>query len=181
MHSTGTSADAVTPVQGRRRALAAAGRAGLGIAAITAAAGLGGCAALPGSARPPQVHVVGVERVPGESLEQRLSLRLRIQNPNAEPLDFNGLSLTLDVNNRPLAVGVSAEFGSVPRYGEALITVPVTVSASSSDRQMLGLVDGLPRGELPYLLRGRFAGGRMARWFGFEPTFATEGALRLPR
>lgn len=140
-----------------------------------------GCAALPGMARPPLVHVVGVERLPGEALEQRLALKLRIQNPNAEPLDFNGLSIELDVNNRPLATGVSAEFGSIPRYGEAVITVPMTVSATAMVRQMLGLTDGLPRGELPYAIRGRFAGGRMARWFGFEPTFATEGALSLPR
>lgn len=162
---------------GRRAALRVVARLGL-------ASGLGafsGCAALPGSARPPLVHVVGVERLPGESLEQRLALKLRIQNPNAEPLDFNGMSIELDVNNRPLAAGVSAEFGSIPRYGETVITVPVTVSATAMVRQMLGLTDGLPRGELPYTIRGRFAGGRMARWFGFEPTFATEGALSLPR
>jgi hypothetical protein len=48
-------------------------------------------------------------------------------------------------------------------------------------RQMLGLTDGLPRGELPYRLRGRFSGGRIARWMGTEPTFTTEGALKLPR
>lgn len=165
------------PAISRRAALRVV--AGLGVSSALVA--LSGCAALPGSARPPLVHVVGVERLPGESLEQRLALKLRIQNPNAEPLDFNGMSIELDVNNRPLAAGVSAEFGSIPRYGEAVITVPVTVSATAMVRQMLGLTDGLPRGELPYAIRGRFAGGRMARWFGFEPTFATEGALSLPR
>lgn len=157
------------------RALSGASLMALGVVALS------GCALMPGAMRPPSVHVVGIERVAGEALEQRFALKLRIQNPNPEPLDFGGMTVELDVNQRPLATGVSADFGSVPRLGEALVTVVVSVSASNVVRQMIGLSDGLPRGELPYQLRGRFTGGRIARVLGIEPTFATEGALRLPR
>src|SRR5262245_57595961 len=42
--------------------------------------GLGGCAALP-SSDPLNVTVAGIESLPGEGMELRLAVRLRVQNP----------------------------------------------------------------------------------------------------
>lgn len=151
----------------RRRALVAA--------ASATALGLAGCAALPGS-EPPRVHVVGIERLEGEGLELRLALKLRVQNPNALPLDYDGIALDLEVNGLPLASGVSNAVGSVPRFGEAIVTVPVSVSLTAAVRQVLGMLDGQPRGALPYVLRGRLAGGV----FG-SAAFSSQGTLRLPQ
>jgi LEA14-like dessication related protein len=133
-----------------------------------------GCAGLPGS-EPLNVNVVGLDKLQGEGFELRFAVRLRVQNPNSIAIDYDGISLNLDVNGRALASGVSPERGSVPRYGEAVISVPVSVSAVAAVRQMLGLADGTARGELPYKLRGRLGGP-----FG-GAGFSTEGTLKLPQ
>jgi hypothetical protein len=169
----------------RRQALRPLG-AGLLAGLCAAAAGssllLGGCASLPGM-EPPRVHIVGVERLRGEGLELRLALKLRVQNMGSMPLTFDGLALDLDVNGRRLASGVLSEGGTVPRYGELVVTVPVTVSATAAVRQMLGLVDGSAQGELPYVLRGRLSGGPVAGMsvVGAGVSFTSEGSLKLPR
>src|SRR5436190_11889398 len=95
---------------------------------IFAAALLGACASVPGR-EPLQVTVAGVESLPGEGLELRMLVKLRVQNPNDEPLDYDGVYVKLDVLDQTVATGVSGERGSVARYGETLIAVPVTVSA----------------------------------------------------
>ena len=165
---------------GRRQALRPMAAALL--AAAVAAPLLAGCSSLPGL-EPPRVHVVGVERLRGEGLEWRLALKLRVQNMGSIPLTFEGLALDLDVNGRPLASGVLAEGGTVPRFGELLVTVPVTVSATAAVRQMLGLMDGSTPRELPYVLRGRLAGGPVAAMaaLGAGVSFTSEGSLKLPR
>jgi hypothetical protein len=65
--------------------------------ALLWAAGLAGCASITGRV-PPKVHVVGLERLPSESFEIRFGVKLRIQNPGDASLEFDGLSVDLDVN-----------------------------------------------------------------------------------
>lgn len=138
-----------------------------------------GCAGLPGQ-EPLKVHVVGLDSLPGEGFELRFALKLRVQNPNGVAFDYDGIALDLDVNGRNLASGVSAERGTIGRFGEAVITVPVSVSAVAAVRQMFGFIDGRSkssvRGELPYALRGRLGSGLL----GSLP-FAAEGTLKLPQ
>jgi Late embryogenesis abundant protein len=99
-----------------------------------------------------------------------------VQNPGDRPLEFDGVALDLDVNGRPLASGVSSAKGSVARFGETVVSVPVSVNAVSAVRQMLGLSDGSLRGELPYAIRGRLGGGVMG-----GTRFTSEGTLKLPQ
>jgi LEA14-like dessication related protein len=162
----------------RRVVLAGRRSAAVGLAATIAAMVLGGCAALP-NREPLRVNLVGLERLKGEGFELRFAVKLRVQNPNESAIEFDGISIDLDVNGRPLASGVSAEAGTVPRFGELVITVPVSVSASAAVRQMIGLIDGAPRGEMPYAVRGRFAGGGVVGLFG-GARFSAEGSLKLP-
>jgi LEA14-like dessication related protein len=142
---------------------------------------LSGCALLPWSAVAPTVHVVGIERVAGEALERRFQLKLRVQNPNPRPIDFKGLALTLDLNNRSVGQGVTAEQGNLPAHGELLMSLPVTVSAAPETLQMLGFADRLPRGDLPYTVKGQFTGGMVQRILGTEAVFESSGSVRLPR
>ena len=134
-----------------------------------------GCASLR-PADPPKINIVGLERLIGEGFELRFAVKLRVQNPNPDELHFDGVALDLDVNGRPLASGVSNEKGSVPRFGETLLSIPVSVNALSTVRQMLGLAEGSLQGELPYSLRGRLGGG----WAG-GTRFSSEGVLKLPQ
>lgn len=135
---------------------------------------LSGCAAF--SQRDPlNVQVAGIQPLPGEGLELRMNVKLRIQNPNDTALDYNGVALDLEVNGRRLASGVSDARGSVPRFGETVLSVPVTVSAFSAARQALGLAEHIGLDEVPYVLRGKLAGGL----FGTQ-RFVEKGTLELP-
>jgi LEA14-like dessication related protein len=122
-----------------------------------------------------RVSVVGVEPLKSEGLELRFVVKLRVQNPSEAPVDFDGVSLDLEVNGKNLASGVSSERGSVPRLGETLLSVPVSVSAFALVRQAMGLTDASARGDLPYVVSGKLAGGA----FG-NVRFSNSGTLKLP-
>ena len=137
---------------------------------------LAGCASLV-HREPVRINVVGLEPIPGEGMEMRFKVKLRVQNPNETAIDFDGLALDLDLNGRPFASGVSDRAGSVARFGEALIEIPVSVSAIAVVRQALGVIEGADdaKAEVPYALRGRLAGGLLG---GMR--FSDSGTLKLP-
>lgn len=141
---------------------------------------LAACAAF--SPRDPlNVQVAGVEPLPGEGLELRMAVKLRVQNPNDMALEYNGVALDLEVNGRRLASGVSDASGSVPRFGETVLRVPVTISAFSAARQALGLAEHIGLDEVPYVLRGKLAGGLFGtQRFVERGTLDLEGALPSP-
>jgi len=117
----------------------------------------GGCASLQGR-EPVQVIIAGVEPLQGEGLELRMLVKLRIQNPNDLPLDFNGVSVQMDVQGKLFATGVSDAVGSVPRFGETIIAVPVSVSLIRIAHQAIGVLTNEYRGKLAYEMTGRLAG-----------------------
>lgn len=121
------------------------------------------------------VGVAGIEPLPGEGLELRLAVTVRIQNPNDAPVEYTGAALSLDLNGRNLASGVSDTVGIVPRYGETTFTVPVTISAFDMVRQVFGFIEADARGEVRYRVRGKLEGG----WFGTR-RFSSEGTMQLP-
>lgn len=121
------------------------------------------------------VQVAGIEPLTGEGLELRMLVKLRVQNPNDFALDYNGVALELEVNGRRLASGVSDQQGSVPRFGESVLQVPMTVSAFSAARQALGLAERFGEDQLPYVLRGKLASGV----FGTQ-RFVEKGTLEFP-
>lgn len=123
---------------------------------------LGGCASLSGH-DPLNIHVVGLDPLPGEGLEMRFALKLRVQNPNDFELPYEGVAVELRVNDHPLASGVSAERGSVPRFGETLLVVPVSISALAAARQALGLAEHERLDRVPYVLRGKLGGAPLGR------------------
>src|SRR6478735_6711370 len=94
---------------------------------LALATSLAACASLPNH-DPPTITVAGVEPLPGQGLELRFAIKLRVQNPNNTDLSYQGVALQLDVNGQRLATGVSNQAGRVPGYGESVFTVPVTVS-----------------------------------------------------
>jgi len=137
---------------------------------------LSACASMP-SRDPLQVSVAGIESLPGEGMELRLLVKLRVQNPNDTPIEFNGVSLNLDVLGRDFASGVSDQAGTVPRFGEAVIAVPVTVSLMRMARQVLGMIDGKPVDKVTYSLSGKLNGASV---FGTQ-RFTSKGEFELPK
>ena len=136
---------------------------------------LGACAALSG-ADTLRVNVVGIEPLQGEGLELRFAVRLRAQNSGAAAIDYDGVALELELNGKALASGVSDQKGSVPRYGEAMFNVPVSISAFAALRQALGFADGQTLDKVPYVLRGKLGNGV----FGVM-RFSDEGVMRWPQ
>ena len=140
------------------------------------ALGLGACAGMPKS-DPPQVTVAGVESMPGEGLELRMMLSLRVQNPNDAPIDYDGVYVKLEVQDKTFATGVSDARGTIPRFGESVIPVPVTVSMMNVVRQVLGAVDStspVPE-KIRFSLEGKLNGA------GFSTVrFRSHGELKLP-
>jgi hypothetical protein len=107
-----------------------------------------------------RVQLVGLEPLPAEGMEWRMTAKLRVQNPNPESLTFEGVSLTLDLRGMSFASGVSPASGTVPAFGETVVALPVTVSALAAARQVIGMATG-GDAKFDYALRGRF-GGPMA-------------------
>lgn len=136
---------------------------------------LGGCASLP-SKDPIQVTVAGMESLPGEGMEIRMLVKLRVQNPNPAPIDYSGAYVKLDVLGKTFATGVSAEGGTVPGFGEAVVAVPVTVSVLRMVRQVAGLLDGKPVEKITYEMSGKLNGGL----FGTE-RFSARGEFDVPK
>jgi hypothetical protein len=131
------------------------------------------CALLPAQERL-RVSVAGFDPLPGEGLELRFQVRLRVLNPNEAAIDYDGVFVEIDLQGRSFASGVAALQGSLPRYGERVLEVPITVSALGAVRQMLGLATGGPwPDKLSYQLRGRIGGG-----FGGQ-RFESQGELSL--
>ena len=124
---------------------------------------------------PIRINVVGIEPLAGQGLEMRFAVTLRLQNPNETAIEYDGVALELELNGKPFASGVSDQKGSVSRFGETVFSIPVTVSAFAAVRQALGLADGAKLDNLPYVLRGKLAGGL----FG-GTHFTDKGTLSLP-
>jgi LEA14-like dessication related protein len=134
---------------------------------------LGGCASLP-SSDPLNVSVAGIESLPGEGVELRLAVRVRIQNPNDAAVEYNGAALTVNVNGRKLATGVSDAVGIVPRYGESVVTIAVTAPLLALVRQGFAFMTDSTPDVIRYEVKGKLEGG----WFGTK-RFSDSGTFNL--
>ena len=144
------------------------------IASMIVAALLSACASMPGR-DPVHVTVADIEALPGQNLEMRMMVKLRVQNPNDAPLQYNGVYVRLEVLDKTFATGVSDERGSIPRFGESIISVPVTISMVRVAVNALRLLDGKPVDRINYKLEGKLDGPA----FG-STRFQAQGVLALP-
>ena len=145
-------------------------------APVLAALVVTACATLGGD--PPNVTVAGVTPMQGQGFEMRLLVKLRVQNPNDSPIEYSGVSVKFDVAGKTFATGVSDAAGSVPRFGESVIEVPVTISGISMAKQVLGAVRGgvakMPE-KIDYSMTGKLSGSMMN-----SVHFKSSGTLDLP-
>lgn len=135
---------------------------------------LAGCAALaPDNA--PQVEVAAIEPLPWRGPELRMLVRLRIVNPSDVPMQYDGAYLEINVNGQRFASGVTDEQGSVPRFSETVLEVPVTVTTMALVRQAIAITSVENSSVLTYQLRGKLS-GPIFRSHRFE----SAGELKLP-
>ncbi len=119
----------------------------MGLAALFA---LAACAQI-GEMRSPQVHVVDIRLLQSSLLEQRFRVDLRIGNPNDFDLPLDGLTFELDLNGRHFAEGFTNQTVTVPRLGEARISVDASTTLIDMIEQALILGQ---RAELSYRIEG---------------------------
>jgi LEA14-like dessication related protein len=146
---------------------------GLAAAAAALLLFISGCATLPD---PLDVTVAGIEPLQGEGMEIRTLVKLRVQNPNDSAIAYTGASVKLDVLGKTFASGVSDASGTIPRFGEAVVAVPVSISVLRMVRQVMGMVDGKPIDKVQYEMSGKLQTGSFS-----AVRFSTSGVLEVPK
>lgn len=133
---------------------------------------------------PLRISVAGLEPLEGKGMEARFAVSLRIQNHGGVPLDYDGVAIDLDLRGMSFASGVSDQQGTIPRFGETVIIVPVTVPATAIIRHVFRLATGDHR-QTDYELRGQLGAPGFAIGYHFDvkgeialPTLPTEEEIR---
>ena len=138
------------------------------------AALLAGCAGVVPHERP-HVYLLSLDPQGSSGGEFRFLARLRVQNPNDVDIPYNGISLDLQLRGQSVATGVTNAAGTVPRYGETVIEIPISVSAVHLVQQALGIFLDRHQAPVEYVLKGRIG----LPYFGSMP-FESKGTLNLP-
>jgi LEA14-like dessication related protein len=116
------------------------------------AVALSGCALFVPKLATPSLNIVDIEVVKANFLEQRLRVRMRVENPNDRSLPIQGLSYTVYLSGQEFATGVSDASFVVPALGTAEFNMDVTANAAGA----LFAVLSKPRGQgIDYHMQGR--------------------------
>lgn len=130
-------------------------KCGLPAATLIALAVLAaGCAAMLPKLETPRLSLVGVQMQEASLFEQRLQVRLRVQNPNDLALPVRGLDVNFELDGEPFATGVSARQFEVPALGEAEFDMIVTANAATALLKLLSRREGSKRDSLDYRISG---------------------------
>ena len=100
------------------------------------------CVGIPRTLQTPEVSFVGLKTVDASMFEQKLTVRMKVRNPNPMELPVNGLDVDIELADEPFAQGVSAREFVVPANGEAEFDMNVTANAANA---LLMWIYPLPR------------------------------------
>ena len=96
-----------------------------------------GCASWFIKGEPPEVLVINVTPLDATLFEQRLHVDLRVRNPNDFDYHLTGIDFTLNLNGKRLARGLGSKEVTIPRLGDAVMTIDTTTSTLDIVRQLL--------------------------------------------
>jgi LEA14-like dessication related protein len=96
-----------------------------------------GCASWFIKGEPPEVLVTNVTPLDATLFEQRLRVDLRVRNPNDFDYHVTGIDFTLNLNGKRLARGLGNKEVTIPRLGDAVMTIDTTTSTLDIVRQLL--------------------------------------------
>lgn len=83
--------------------------------------------------------------------EQRLRVDLRVRNPNDFDYHLTGIDFTLNLNGKRLARGLASKEMTIPRLGDAVMTIDTSTSTLDIMRQLLQFSQ---KQELTYDIKG---------------------------
>jgi LEA14-like dessication related protein len=98
-----------------------------------------GCASLLFDAEPPEVLVTNITPLEATLFEQQLKVDIRVRNPNPFELNVTGLDFTLNLNGKRLARGLANQAVTIPRLGDAILSVNTTTSTLEVIHQLFSL------------------------------------------
>ena len=102
------------------------------LASTIALLALSGCALFVPKLQEPHLSVVGIELQKGSLWQQKLRMRMHVDNPNDRVLPIKGITYTLDVNGQEFAHGESAASFVVPPLGEAEFDMNMTANMAGT-------------------------------------------------
>lgn len=97
---------------------------------------LNGCALAP-KFTPPKLSVAAVQLEGGDLWEQRLKVRMHVENPNPRALPVKGLDYTLEVAGQTFASGAASTSFVVPAMGETEFDMNVTTNLAGTLMKLL--------------------------------------------
>jgi LEA14-like dessication related protein len=134
-----------------------------------------GCSLLAPKLEKPKLSVVNVELQKSDLWEQRLKVRMRVENPNDRPIPVKGLTVALDVQDQEIAHGVSGASFLVPALGEAEFDMNMTANMAGALLKLLGT--GSQLGDsLDYRIKGKLS---LSEGLFRSIPFEDRGSVRL--
>ena len=115
---------------------------------------LSGCSLFVPKLQTPHLSVVGVELQKGALWQQKLKVRMHVDNPNERELPIKGITYTLDVNGQEFAHGESAAAFVVPALGDAEFDMNMTANMAGT---IISLLSHGTDAAVQYHLAGRIS------------------------
>ena len=98
------------------------------------------CATLDPNYEEPTVMLSSFKAVPSEGMVPSFEVGLRIINPNATPLDLEGVVYSISLQGHELVKGVGKGFPQIEGYSEGNITLSASANLLSGIRFITGMV-----------------------------------------
>ena len=123
----------------------------LGVASLLSGCGLRDLAS--GKIAPPTVEFQGITVYPPESQGWPLTAKLRLTNPNPEPLRLLGYDYGVAIEGTDLVQGESVDSITLPAEGDSLVEIPILLKMNAVPKALKAL---LLKDRLKYDLSGGF-------------------------
>ncbi|HEU4530724.1 MAG TPA: LEA type 2 family protein [Steroidobacteraceae bacterium] len=134
------------------------------------------CSALAPQLEAPNLSVVGMELLESDIFQQRVKLKLRVQNPNDRELPVKGVSTQVELNGEEFATGVSSAQFTVPALGESEFDMIITANMAGMLVQVLGRKGGKDLDPIEYRVKGKVS---LASGLLRSIPFDEKGTLKL--
>ncbi|MDG2271662.1 MAG: LEA type 2 family protein [Halioglobus sp.] len=97
------------------------------------------CASLTSELDPPKVSLESFRSLPIASGSPRFEIKIRVVNPNKQPLDIAGISYSIELLDREIITGVANDIPVIDGYDDGVITLEAGLQLI----EMLRLIAGL--------------------------------------
>jgi hypothetical protein len=97
------------------------------------------CASFPSDLDPPKVSLESFRSLPVESGPPRFEIKIRVTNPNKQPLNIAGISYSIELLDKEVITGVANDIPVIEGYGDGVVTLEAGLQLFELLRLMAGL------------------------------------------